>query len=197
MNQIKTAVIPMAGLGARFLPLSKIVPKELWPLVDRPVIQHIMQEAIDSGITKIIFVLNPKNKKIIEYLKLDLKQQKTEEQKKSKRQEPSEETRLSSKNTTGPKLKMKKQCEEEEQSMLSQDAKTSTTTLRLLPALSESARRHYSSKAAALSQQEQEETSFLLESHVSPVIREARLLEEKGHINDSPQEEKKQPNFCT
>jgi len=69
MNEIKTAIIPMAGLGTRFLPLSKTVPKELWPLIDGPVIQRIITEAIDSGIEKIVFVLSPDNKKILDYLK--------------------------------------------------------------------------------------------------------------------------------
>jgi len=68
-EDIKTAIIPVAGLATRFLPLSKVVPKELWPLVDKPVIQYIIEEAKNSGIEKIIFVLSPKNKKILDYLK--------------------------------------------------------------------------------------------------------------------------------
>jgi UTP--glucose-1-phosphate uridylyltransferase len=68
-NNIKKAIIPMAGLATRFLPLSKAVPKELWPIVDEPMIQKIVGEAIDSGIEKIIFVLSPGNKKVLDYLK--------------------------------------------------------------------------------------------------------------------------------
>ncbi|MCB0360482.1 MAG: UTP--glucose-1-phosphate uridylyltransferase, partial [Bdellovibrionales bacterium] len=47
---IKKAVIPAAGLGTRFLPATKRVPKELLPIVDVPTIQYIVKEAIDSGI---------------------------------------------------------------------------------------------------------------------------------------------------
>ncbi len=68
MKEIKKAVILLAGLGTRFLPLSRIVPKELWPLVDKPVIQHIIEEAINSGVKEIIFVLRPDNKAILNYL---------------------------------------------------------------------------------------------------------------------------------
>lgn len=53
---IKKAVIPVAGLGTRFLPLSKALPKELFPLVDKPAIQYIIEEAQASGIKEIIFV---------------------------------------------------------------------------------------------------------------------------------------------
>ena len=68
MTEIKKAVILLAGLGTRFLPLSKIVPKELWPLVDKPVIQYILEEAVNSGIKEIIFVLRPDNKHILKYI---------------------------------------------------------------------------------------------------------------------------------
>lgn len=74
--QIKKAIIPIAGLSTRFLPLSKTVPKELWPLVDIPVIQYIIKEAKDSGIKEIIFVLNPNNKKILDYLRPSAKLEK-------------------------------------------------------------------------------------------------------------------------
>ncbi|MFH1656454.1 MAG: sugar phosphate nucleotidyltransferase [Candidatus Nealsonbacteria bacterium] len=70
--EIKKAIIPIAGLGTRFLPLSKVVSKELWPIVDEPVIQKIITEAKNSGITEIIFVISPGNKKLLDYLKPDL-----------------------------------------------------------------------------------------------------------------------------
>src|SRR6058998_2613197 len=54
--QIKKAVIPVAGLGTRFLPATKTVPKELLPIIDIPSIQYVVQEAVDSGIQEIIFV---------------------------------------------------------------------------------------------------------------------------------------------
>ncbi len=67
--EIKKAIIPLAGAATRFLPLSKVVAKELWPLVDIPVIQYIIEEAKNSGIQEIIFVLSPENKKVLDYLK--------------------------------------------------------------------------------------------------------------------------------
>lgn len=73
---IKKAIIPIAGLATRFLPLSKTVPKELWPLVDVPVIQYVIKEAKDSGIKEIVFVLSPDNKKVLDYLKPSLKLEK-------------------------------------------------------------------------------------------------------------------------
>jgi UTP--glucose-1-phosphate uridylyltransferase len=67
---IKKVIIPIAGLGTRFLPLSKVVPKEFWPLVDVPMIQHIIKEALNSGIQEVIFIVKSENKKIIaDYLK--------------------------------------------------------------------------------------------------------------------------------
>ena len=66
---IKKAIIPIAGLATRFLPLSKVVPKELWPMVDIPSIQYVIQEAKDSGIEEIIFVLRQDNKRVLDYLK--------------------------------------------------------------------------------------------------------------------------------
>src|SRR5207237_7982316 len=54
--KLKKAVIPVAGLGTRFLPATKTVPKELLPIVDIPSIQYVVQEAVDSGIQEIIFV---------------------------------------------------------------------------------------------------------------------------------------------
>lgn len=53
---IRKAVIPAAGLGTRFLPATKAVPKELLPIVDIPTIQYIVKEAVDSGIEDVIFV---------------------------------------------------------------------------------------------------------------------------------------------
>src|SRR3990167_4476727 len=54
--KIRKAVIPVAGLGTRFLPATKTVPKELLPIVDIPAIQYVVQEAVDSGISEVIFV---------------------------------------------------------------------------------------------------------------------------------------------
>jgi UTP--glucose-1-phosphate uridylyltransferase len=52
----RKAVIPAAGLGTRFLPATKAVPKELLPIVDIPIIQYIVQEIVDSGITEVVLV---------------------------------------------------------------------------------------------------------------------------------------------
>lgn len=69
MAKIKKAVIPAAGLGTRFLPLSKVLAKELLPLVDKPILQYIIDEAIDAGVKEIIFVISPGKKVILDYLK--------------------------------------------------------------------------------------------------------------------------------
>lgn len=66
---IKKAVIPIAGLGTRFLPLSKVVTKEFWPLVDKPVLQYIVEEALDSGIKEIIFVNRPQKEETLDYFR--------------------------------------------------------------------------------------------------------------------------------
>ncbi|WP_290703283.1 UTP--glucose-1-phosphate uridylyltransferase GalU [Amphritea sp.] len=56
MSTVKKAVIPVAGLGTRVLPASKAIPKEMMPVVDKPVIQHVIEEAIQAGIKEIILV---------------------------------------------------------------------------------------------------------------------------------------------
>lgn len=66
---IKKAIIPIAGLGTRFLPLSKILPKELWPLVNKPVVQYIVEEVKASGISQIIFVISPEKKIVTDHFK--------------------------------------------------------------------------------------------------------------------------------
>ena len=57
--KIRKAIIPVAGLGTRFLPITKAVPKEMLPIVDIPTIEYIVKEAVDSGIEEILFVTNP------------------------------------------------------------------------------------------------------------------------------------------
>src|SRR6059058_2979890 len=56
MSGIKKAVFPVAGLGSRFLPATKAQPKEMLPIVDKPLIQYAVEEAIAAGITEMIFV---------------------------------------------------------------------------------------------------------------------------------------------
>ncbi len=70
-QEIKKVIIPIAGLGTRFLPLSLAVSKEFFPLVDKPIIQYVIEEAKKSGITEIVFVVSPKQKMILNYLKKD------------------------------------------------------------------------------------------------------------------------------
>ena len=54
--KVRKAIIPAAGLGTRLLPNTKSIPKEMLPLVDKPVIQYIVEEAVSAGIEEIIFL---------------------------------------------------------------------------------------------------------------------------------------------
>lgn len=65
--KIRKAVIPAAGYGTRFLPQAKAVPKEMLPLVDRPVIEHVVREAVESGITDIVMVISRSKRAIEEH----------------------------------------------------------------------------------------------------------------------------------
>ena len=56
---IKKAVLPVAGLGTRFLPASKAIPKEMLPIIDKPLVQYAVEEAVREGINEIIFVTSP------------------------------------------------------------------------------------------------------------------------------------------
>jgi UTP--glucose-1-phosphate uridylyltransferase len=56
MSQVKKAVFPVAGLGTRFLPATKASPKEMMPIVDKPLIQYAVEEAVAAGVTDMIFV---------------------------------------------------------------------------------------------------------------------------------------------
>ena len=58
MKKITKAIIPAAGLGTRMLPISKAVPKEMLPIVDLPAIYHLVEEAVNSGITDILIITN-------------------------------------------------------------------------------------------------------------------------------------------
>ena len=63
--KIRKAVIPAAGFGTRFLPVTKTIPKEMLPIVDKPVIQFVVEEAVASGIEEVILITSP-NKKPLE-----------------------------------------------------------------------------------------------------------------------------------
>ncbi|WP_248927145.1 UTP--glucose-1-phosphate uridylyltransferase GalU [Paenibacillus hamazuiensis] len=65
MKQVRKAIIPAAGLGTRFLPATKAMPKEMLPIIDKPTIQYIVEEAVEAGIEDIIIVTG-KGKRAIE-----------------------------------------------------------------------------------------------------------------------------------
>jgi UTP--glucose-1-phosphate uridylyltransferase len=65
MKKVRKAIIPAAGLGTRFLPATKAMPKEMLPIIDKPTIQYIVEEAVESGIEDIIIVTG-KGKRAIE-----------------------------------------------------------------------------------------------------------------------------------
>jgi UTP--glucose-1-phosphate uridylyltransferase len=66
---VRKAVFPVAGLGTRFLPATKAVPKEMLPIVDRPLIQYAVEEAVAAGVTEIIFVNSPTKGSIEEHFR--------------------------------------------------------------------------------------------------------------------------------
>lgn len=65
MNPVRTAVFPVAGLGTRFLPATKAMPKEMLPVVDKPLIQYAVEEAVAAGITNLVFITG-RHKRAIE-----------------------------------------------------------------------------------------------------------------------------------
>ena len=66
--EITKAIIPIGGLATRFLPLSKVVTKEFWPLAEKPLIEYAVEELKNSGITDIVFIVNSRNKEqVAEY----------------------------------------------------------------------------------------------------------------------------------
>jgi UTP--glucose-1-phosphate uridylyltransferase len=73
LNQIKTVVFPVAGIGSRFLPVTKTVPKELLPILNIPLIEYAVNEAREAGIERFIFVSSSEKKSILDYFKKDIK----------------------------------------------------------------------------------------------------------------------------
>src|ERR1700729_634844 len=65
-TKVTKAVVPAAGLGTRFLPATKAIPKEMIPVVDKPAIQYVVEEATRAGLHDIVFVTG-RNKSAIEY----------------------------------------------------------------------------------------------------------------------------------
>ncbi len=68
---IRKAVFPVAGLGTRFLPATKSIPKEMLPIVDKPLIQYAVEEAIEAGIDTLIFVTSHKKRAILDHFSVD------------------------------------------------------------------------------------------------------------------------------
>ncbi len=66
---ITKAVLPVAGLGTRFLPASKAIPKEMLPIIDKPLVQYAVEEAIEIGIKDIIFITSPEKHSIEKHFK--------------------------------------------------------------------------------------------------------------------------------
>lgn len=73
MAKLKKVIIPIAGLGTRMLPVTKAIPKEMLPLAGAPLIQHIVKEAINSGLSEIIFVTNPSKASVKKHFRDDIK----------------------------------------------------------------------------------------------------------------------------
>jgi len=69
---IRKALLPVAGLGTRMLPITKVVPKELLPILNRPTIEYIVQEIIQSGLDTIIFVISSGKEGIVDYFDINL-----------------------------------------------------------------------------------------------------------------------------
>ncbi len=67
MKNIKKVVIPVAGFGTRFLPASKSIPKEMFPIIDKPLIHFSVEEAIQAGIEDVIFVISRSKNSVIDY----------------------------------------------------------------------------------------------------------------------------------
>ena len=65
--KVRKAVIPAAGFGTRMLPITSVVPKELLPVCGRPVIEHVVQEAVQAGITEIILVISKGKEALADY----------------------------------------------------------------------------------------------------------------------------------
>ena len=70
-SKLKQAVFPVAGLGSRFLPITKSIPKEMLPIIDKPLIQFAIEEAIEAGIEEIIFVTSHTKKAIEDYFSIN------------------------------------------------------------------------------------------------------------------------------
>ena len=69
MKKITKAVFPVAGLGTRFLPATKAIPKEMLPVIDKPLIEYAVEEAVLAGIEEIIFITSHTKRPIEDHFK--------------------------------------------------------------------------------------------------------------------------------
>src|SRR5687768_8024341 len=67
ISPITKLIIPAAGIGSRFLPITKSIPKEMLPLSNKPAIEYIVQEGVDAGINNMLIILSPDKSIIIDY----------------------------------------------------------------------------------------------------------------------------------
>ncbi len=81
MKKVTKAVIPVAGMGTRFLPITKSVAKEMLPIVDKPTLSYIIDEAVASGITDILLITSPYKKIIEDYFDVNYELEKRMEEK--------------------------------------------------------------------------------------------------------------------
>lgn len=65
---VKKLVVPAAGRGTRLLPITSVLPKEILPIIDKPMIQYVLEESLERGIEELILVINPKKKLLLTYL---------------------------------------------------------------------------------------------------------------------------------
>jgi UTP--glucose-1-phosphate uridylyltransferase len=68
---VRTAVFPVAGRGTRFLPATKAIPKEMLPIVDRPLIQYAVDEALEAGATRLVFITHSTKRAIEDHFDQD------------------------------------------------------------------------------------------------------------------------------
>ena len=71
MKKIRKLVIPVAGMGTRFLPVTKSVPKEMLPIVDVPTVQLLLEEAKNAGIEEVLFITSGTKNSIISHFDID------------------------------------------------------------------------------------------------------------------------------
>jgi UTP--glucose-1-phosphate uridylyltransferase len=69
--RIRMAVIPAAGLGTRFLPITKVVPKEMLPIAGKPLLQYAVEEAVASGLDTVVLILGKGKRLLAEYFRPD------------------------------------------------------------------------------------------------------------------------------